>query len=514
MLHPRLTRAVLASVAIASAVAGTTATAATAAESDVAPLLKAHGPAIPGQYIVVLDEGADGAAVARRHGVTASRVYSATLDGFAARLTSDQLSRVRNDASVKYVEQDGIAKISEKPAPRNGSTTAPKNKAAIGAHSAPVSGKSVQTGATWGLDRIDQRARPLNGTYRYTSTGSGVTAYVIDTGIYTAHSDFGGRASGGFTSINDGRGTNDCHGHGTHVSGTIGGSRWGVAKNVRLVGVRVLDCSGSGSYSGVIAGVDYVTYTHSGPSVANMSLGGGFSQALNDSVAASISEGVTYSLAAGNDGANACNGSPASVASALTVGATDSSDVKAGFSNYGSCLDVFAPGVSITSAWNTGTSATAVLSGTSMAAPHVAGLAALYLQNNPYATPTTVNAVIKGAAVAGLVSGPGAGSPNLLARKWNAALSGTGASSYEPDGSYWYQGNTGYIRSWLQGTAGTDPDLYLQKWNGSAWVNVAGSATTTPQERVNYLGTAGYYTLRVYAYNGAGTYDVWATHPS
>lgn len=506
-----MTRGLLACAAVATAAAVPALPA--SAAPDLAPVKTTAGPTIPGQYIVVLDSGSNAASVARRHGVATQRQYSAAIDGFAAKLSSAQLASVRADSSVAYVVADAYATIKSKPAPpRN--TTAPRAGAAVGTHSAPPSGKTVQGGATWGLDRVDQRARPLNGTYRYTTTGAGVTAYIIDTGIYTAHTQFGGRASGGFTSIADGRGTADCNGHGTHVAGTIGGATYGVAKAVRLVGVRVLDCTGSGTWSGVIAGIDWVTYNHNGPSVANMSLGGGFNQAVNDAVTNSIAEGVTYAVAAGNSNDNACSYSPSSTPLALTVGATDINDSRAtSFSNYGSCLDVFAPGVNITSAWPTSTTATNTISGTSMASPHVAGLAALFLQANPTATPATVNAVIKQDAAAGVLTNVGAGSPNLLARKWNGAVT-AGGSSYEPDGSYWYQGNSGYIRAWLNGTAGTDPDLYLMRWNGSAWVNVAVSASTTPQERVNYLATAGYYTVRVYGYAGGNTYDVWATHPS
>lgn len=512
MFHPSTTRAALAGVAVAAALAASTVPA-QAVQAD-APLKQGHGRVIAGQYIVVLNEAADGATVARRHGVSAQRVYTSALKGFAARLSAAQLRAVRRDSSVSYVEPDSIATTNDKPAPGGTSTVAPHGGGATGPHTLAPSGKSVQTGATWGLDRIDQPYRPLNGTYRYTSVGTGVTAYVIDTGILASHTQFGSRASGGFTAIGDGNGTNDCNGHGTHVAGTIGGSTYGVAKNVRLVGVRVLDCSGSGSWSGVISGIDYVTYTHNGPSVANMSLGGGFVQAVNDAVTNSIAEGVTYAVAAGNDGQNACNTSPASTPGALTVGATDSTDTKPSWSNFGACVDVFAPGVNITSAWRTSTTATNTISGTSMASPHVAGLAAQFLYTNPTATPATVAAALKNTAVAGVVSNPGAGSPNLLARRWNGALSATGASSYEPDGSYWYQGSGGYIRGWLQGTAGTDPDLYLEKWNGSVWVSVAGSASVTPQERITYLATSGYYRLRVYAYSGAASYDAWTTHPA
>jgi subtilisin family serine protease len=379
----------------------------------------------------------------------------------------------------------------------------------------PIQLANTQSAVTWGLDRVDQRHLPLSSTYSYTADGSGVTAYVIDTGIEFAHSDFGGRAVSGYDSI-DGGSADDCNGHGTHVSGTIGGSAYGMAKGVRLVAVRVLDCAGAGTIAGVIAGIDWVTYNHNGPSVANMSLGGGFNQPVNDAVTKSIAHGVTYAIAAGNSNANACSFSPASTPGAITVAATTLSggtDVRAGFSNYGSCVDVFDPGVNITSAWIGSTTAINTISGTSMASPHVAGLAALYLQSNPYATPALVNDVVKSTAVAGIVSDP-AGSPNLFARKWNGILAATGSSSYQPDGSYWYQGTSGYIQGWLAGTGGTDPDLYLLRWNGSAWVYVASSTSFTPNERIVYLGTAGYYRFQVYAYSGAGSYDLWANHPA
>ncbi len=273
---------------------------------------------------------------------------------------------------------------------------------------------TTQSNATWGLDRIDQRSLPLSKTYTYSAIASAVTAYVIDTGIYTSHTDFGGRASVGVDEIGDGRNGIDCNGHGTHVAGTIGGSTYGVAKSVKLVAVRVLDCSGSGSTSGVVAGIDWVTSHHNGPSVANMSLGGGASTTLDNAVSKSISSGVVYAVAAGNDGLDACKKSPARVSSAITVGATDSSDTKPRWSNYGSCLDLFAPGVSITSDWNTSNSAINTISGTSMATPHVTGVAALYLSGHTSATPTEVRNALVANATSGVVKSAGRNSPNLL----------------------------------------------------------------------------------------------------
>ena len=327
----------------------------------------AQARVVPGQYIVVLKSDTRSAVVANAHARSAGArilaVYGAALKGYAARLTPAQLAAVRADPRVAFVEADRTVSLS-----------------------------TTQTNATWGLDRIDQRSRPLSTTYTYFNTGAGVRAYIIDTGIRFSHSQFGGRASSGFDAV-DGGSADDCHGHGTHVAGTVGGSTYGVAKGVSLIGVRVLNCSGSGTNSGVIAGVNWVTGNHQAgqPAVANMSLGGGASSALDTAVRNSIADGVSYAVAAGNGNAlgiaqNACNSSPARVAEAMTISATDSSDRKASWANYGNCVDWFAPGVSITSAWYNSNTATRTISGTSMATPHTAGVAALYLQSNPSAT--------------------------------------------------------------------------------------------------------------------------------
>ena len=277
---------------------------------------------------------------------------------------------------------------------------------------------------SYGLDRIDQRALPLSKTYSSTSTGAGVTAYVIDTGIRYTHRDFGGRATPGFDAITSGGGAVDCNGHGTHVSGTIGGTRYGVAKAVHLVGVRVLDCSGSGTTAQVVAGIDWVTGNHQAgaPAVANMSLGGGADAAIDTAVNKAISDGITFGVAAGNDGgfltdllgsSDACNGSPSRVPAALTVAATDSGDARASYSNRGSCVDLWAPGTSITSDWNSSDSATNTISGTSMATPHVVGVAALLLSRG-YQSPAAVANALMSLSTKNVVTNAGSGTPNRL----------------------------------------------------------------------------------------------------
>ena len=358
-------------------------------------LHKKGADAIPGQYIVVMNDEAAGPlgrfsmaeqateVLVSAYGGRAKHVFKYAFNGYSAEMTEEEAQALSDDPRVAFVEEDGV-----------------------------MTASTTQTGATWGLDRIDQRNLPLNGTYIYNWTGSGVRAYIIDTGIRTTHTQFGGRASAVFDAF--GGSGQDCNGHGTHVAGTVGGSTYGVAKSALLRAVRVLDCNGSGSTSGVISGVDWVTQNHINPAVANMSLGGSASSALDTAVNNSINSGVTYSIAAGNSNADACGFSPARVAAAITVGSTTSSDARSSFSNFGTCVDLFAPGSSITSAWATSDTATNTISGTSMATPHVTGVTALYKQANPSASPATVRNAIVNNSTTGHVTNAGTGSPNRL----------------------------------------------------------------------------------------------------
>jgi subtilisin family serine protease len=381
-------------------------------DDPLAPILHADSPdALAGRYIVVFKPGAGASAVdlaiaqatqaamagpdRANRGIdpdrrlpTALQVegrFDKTITGFAAALPASALEAVRRNPAVAYIEVDQEVRV-----------------------------EATQAPVTWGLDRIDQRALPLSRSYTYNFVGSGVNVYVIDSGIRITHAEFGGRAAVAFDNVGDGRQGLDCHGHGTHVAGTIGGVTYGVAKAVKLYAVRVLNCYGSGSTSGVIAGVEWVTKNAKKPAVANVSLGGITSTTLDTAVQNSIKAGIVYVIAAGNNNQSACNYSPARVSTAITVGATTVTDARASFSNYGSCLDLFAPGSSITSAWYMNDTATNTISGTSMAAPHVSGVAALYLQRYPKTTPQQARDAIVKNALRNVVTNPGTGSPNYL----------------------------------------------------------------------------------------------------
>ncbi|HBH59881.1 MAG TPA: serine protease [Arthrobacter bacterium] len=323
----------------------------------------------------------------KSQGIGVGRSFSHALRGAVVTATPAQAAELSRSAGVASVEVD-----------------------------APVTVSATEQPAPWGLDRVDQHALPLSGSYSWTAAGAGVSAYVVDTGVLASHVEFGGRVAAGWTAVADGRGSGDCNGHGTHVAGTVAGTTYGVAKAATIVPVRVLDCTGSGFNSDVVAGLDWIAANHAAgaPAVVNLSLGGAASAAVDSALQGVINDGVTAVVAAGNSAADACGSSPARLPAAVTVAASDSADRKASFSNFGSCVDLYAPGVGITSAYYTSTTATASMSGTSMAAPHTAGAAALLLSQNPALTPAQVASSLTSNATAGVIMGSGTGTPNRL----------------------------------------------------------------------------------------------------
>ncbi|NUF91650.1 S8 family peptidase [Acinetobacter baumannii] len=352
---------------------------------------------IKNQYIVILNKDAGPSKdfaqnIAKQHAGKVLQSYDTVLKGFAIYLPDTAgaafIEAMKKNPHVLSVESDTIVNIDA----------------------------TTQSNPDWGLDRIDQKALPLNSTYSYLQTGSGTTAYIVDTGILSSHQEFSGRVLSGYTAISDGNGTTDCNGHGTHVAGTVGGTTYGVAKNVNLVPIRILGCDGSGASSNVIAGLDWILKNGKKPAVVNMSLGGATSSSLDSAVENLYNNGYVMVVAAGNSNTDACTSSPARVSKAITVAATDNTDTRASYSNYGSCVDIFAPGSQINSSWTGSNTATKILNGTSMATPHVAGVVAEMLQSTPTASPQTISTNLLNQASSNVVKNP-SGSPNRLLYK-------------------------------------------------------------------------------------------------
>jgi subtilisin family serine protease len=466
---------------------------------------------IPNRYIVVLnptdENGRESEPLSRAEEFSAAyrmkieRTFDASIKAYATEMTEAEAIRLSEHPSVKYVEEDGV-----------------------------VETQSVQPNAPWGLGRIDQRAGtiPSDTNYEYGPTGAGVTVYIIDTGVWTENPDFNGRAIWGYDSFNDANRITECNGHGTHVAGIAGATTYGVAKNARLVSVKVFPCSGAAAVSDVISGIDWVRRNVVFPAVANMSLSGSRSGALEDAVGELIRSGVTVTAAAGNNGTDACSYSPGHLAEAITVGSTYYTDERPSSTNYGSCLDVFAPGVVIASTWNRPDMPSNSLSGTSMASPHVAGVAALFLEQNPTASPSQVADAIRVNATPDRVTEAGPGSPNLFL--FSGFLSdgpppppacpgvaysgrlGVGASNYQSSLAG-FAASGGIYSGRLELPDGMTFVLSLEQKKGKLWNTVASSAGTSSVESVAYRGKSGTYRWRIRSVYGSGDYNLCSVTP-
>ncbi|KOV85060.1 S8 family serine peptidase [Nocardia sp. NRRL S-836] len=387
--------------AAAACLAAAVVPAASAQETTGTILGADRADVVQDSYIVSLKAGTASRAaapdLASRYGGKVRDVWQHALNGFSVTMSAKQAARLAADPRVDYVQQDAQVRMLD----------------------------VQQNPPSWGLDRVDQRDLPLSNSYQYDTTASNVTAYVIDTGVRTTHQTFGGRATWGTNTSGDGN-NSDCNGHGTHVAGTIAGAEYGLAKAAKIVAVKVLNCQGSGTTAGVVSGIDWVTANAVKPAVANMSLGGGADATLDAAVRRSIAAGVTYAIASGNSNTDACSTSPARVTEAITVNASTNTDARASFSNYGSCTDIYAPGQNIVSSWNTNDTATNNISGTSMATPHVAGAAALWLATHPTDSPAAVWNGLNAASTPNKITNVGANTPNkLLYTLWGGGQPGS-----------------------------------------------------------------------------------------
>lgn len=446
-----------------------------------------------GTYIIVMKSAKDidsrEKAIAQMGGRIEKRFTNA-LNGLSAKIKHTDADQIRSEPNVLSVELDQPMYALDTQAPT----------------------------PSWGLDRVDQRALPLSNSFTASAYGAGVDVYIVDTGVSTTHTDFSGRLRSGFSAINDGRGSNDCNGHGTHVAGTAAGTTFGIAKAASIVPVRVLDCAGSGTNTGVIAGLDWIIANHSAgvAAVANMSLGGGTSLALDTAVQNAINDGVVMAVAAGNSNTNACNSSPARAANAITVGATDRTDTRASYSNFGGCVDLFAPGSNITSTWINSATATNTNSGTSMASPHVAGAAAVLLSANPTFSPAEISSMLRSSATPNIVLSAGTGSPNYLLYLDPASTTGGGtppvvitAPAAPLIGAAVALARKGASVSWTAPDNGGSPissySIYAYR-NGSSAVALAqtvSSNTTTATFTGLIIGST--YGFKVLATNSVGS---------
>jgi len=477
--------------------AATAVTLALAGHAQAAPEMRYADRPVDGQYIVVLKDqvaslrgemranaptvAAMASSIASQHSARVTHTYNQVLRGFVVQANAKSIASMLSDDRIAYIEENGY-----------------------------VYASATQTGATWGIDRTDQRDLPLNSSYTYNTTASNVHAYIVDTGVLGSHQQFSGRMGNGYTAISDANGTNDCNGHGTHVAGTVGGTTYGIAKGVTIHPVRVLGCDGSGTNAGVIAGMDWVAQNHVKPAVANMSLGGGASTSTDDAVARMTAAGVITVVAAGNDNSNACNYSPARAASAITVGSTTNTDARSSFSNFGTCLDIFGPGSSILSAWYTSSTATNTISGTSMASPHVAGVAALYLADNPTASVSAVTTALINGSTPNKVTSPGTGSPNrLLYSLFSGGGGGDTTAPTTPGSASATAASSSQINvSWgaSTDTGGSGLSGYrIERCSGAGCSNFAevGTSATTSYSSTG-LSASTSYSFRVRAYDGAG----------
>jgi subtilisin family serine protease len=417
--------------------------------------------AVPNHYIVTFKQNvgapaAEAARIVNADGGKLQYTYTRAIKGFAAELSPRALQALRANPNVARIEQDQKVTVE----------TTQNNP------------------ANWGLDRIDQRNLPLSASYTYNRTGLGVHFYGIDTGINLTHNDLAGRVGNGFDAVTAGGTAADCNGHGTHTATTAAGTAFGVAKAATVHPVRVLDCGGSGTNAGVIAGIDWVTQNHQSPAVANMSLGGGVSATLDAAVAASVTSGVVYAVSAGNNATDACTQSPAREPSAITVAASNKQDKRANFSNFGTCVDIFAPGVGITAGWIGSNSATMTISGTSMASPHVAGVALLYREAFPGATPAQVTSAIITNSTANKIGSPGTGSPNRLL--YMGFITGGGGGNQAPVANFTSTCGANHTCT-LDASSSTD-DVGVVAWE---WKGPNGQVIGTTQVLVRTFSLAG-----------------------